>query len=127
VRRWRAEPAVGLTGVLAAVLDRVPTPVVQRMFAGMLRSVDVDAVDVDGLRHRAFLGGALVERMWAFAPPTGAALSITLLSHGDTGCVGIAADRAAVPDSELLAACVEHGFDEVLALADEGLVSGVPT
>jgi hypothetical protein len=127
VRRWRAEPAVGLTGALAALLDRMPTPVVQRVFAGMLRSVDVDAVDVAGLRDRAFLGGALVERLWAFAPPTGAALSITLLSHSDTACVAIAADRSAVQDPELLAACVEQGFDEVLALADEGLVSGVPT
>jgi WS/DGAT/MGAT family acyltransferase len=127
VRCWRAEPAVGLTSALASLLNRLPGPVVQRAFAGMLRSVDVDAVDVPGLSGDAYLAGALVERLWAFAPPSGAAMSITLLSHADLACVGIACDRAAVEDPELLASCIEHGFDEVLGLAEEAVVSGVPS
>jgi hypothetical protein len=65
----------------------------------------------------AFLGGAEIERMWAFAPPTGAALSVTLLSHADTACVGIASDLAAVSDPGLLETCLAAAFDEVLALA----------
>jgi WS/DGAT/MGAT family acyltransferase len=127
VRSWRAEPAVGLTPVLAWALHLLPKPVVQRAFAGMLRSMDVDAVDVPGLRRPAYLAGARVERMWAFAPPTGAAMSITLVSHLDSACVGIATDTAAVADADLLARCVEHGFDEVLALAHAGYVSGMPS
>jgi hypothetical protein len=127
VRRWRAEPAVGLTGALAAVLDRLPAPIVRRAFGGMLRSVDADVVDVPGLRARSYLAGAEVERLWAFAPPAGAALSITLLSHVDVGCVGIACDRDAVHDPELLATCLQQAIDEVLALAGEGAVAGAPT
>jgi hypothetical protein len=125
VRSWRHEPAIGLTSVLAWALDQLPTPLVQQAFAGMLRAIDVDAVDVPGLREAAYLAGSRVERLWAFAPPTGAALSITLVSHEDTACVGIAADRAAVSDPELLTACVEQAFDEVLALAGRGRVMGV--
>jgi WS/DGAT/MGAT family acyltransferase len=125
VRSWRHEPAIGFTSALAWALDRLPTPLVQRTFAGMLRSIDVDAVDVPGLRHPAFLGGSRVDRLWAFAPPTGAALSITLVSHADTACVGIAADRTAVSDPELLTTCVERAFDEVLALGGRGRVLGV--
>jgi WS/DGAT/MGAT family acyltransferase len=126
VRAWRAEPAVGLTPLLAAGLSLLPAAVVQRAFAGMLRSVDVDAVDVPGLRAPAYLAGSRVDRLWAFAPPTGAAMSITLVSHLQSACVAIAADLAAVGDPELLARCVEQGFDEVIGLAHESHVSEVP-
>lgn len=117
VRRWRDEPAVGLTDVLALVLDQLPDDTVTQVFGSMLRNVDVDAVDVPGLASEAFLGGARIDRMWAFAPPTGAALSITLLSHLDTACVGLLSDVAAVRDPELLHTCIASAFEEAMALA----------
>jgi hypothetical protein len=126
VRAVRSEPAIGLTPMLAWALGLLPAPLVQRAFAGMLRSMDVDAVDVPGLAAPAYLAGSRVERLWAFAPPTGAAMSVTLMSHLQSACVGIAADMAAVADPELLATCLEHGFDEVLALAGDSVLSGVP-
>jgi WS/DGAT/MGAT family acyltransferase len=118
VRSWRAEPAVGMTPLLAAGLALLPRPLVQRAFAGMLRSIDVDAVDVPGLQHPAYLGGARVDRLWAFAPPTGAALSITLVSHLEQACVGILADTAAVTDPQGLRACLAAGFDDVRTIID---------
>ena len=126
VRSWRAEPAVGLTPRLAWLFERLPPALIQRAFAGMLRSMDVDVVDVPGLQAPAYFAGAEVERLWAFAPPTGAAMSITLVSHQDTACIGLAADRAAVEDPDLLAACLERAVDEVLALAPGGSRSEVP-
>jgi len=126
VRGWRAEPAVALTPLLATALSLLPDPVVQRAFAGMLRAMDVDAVDVPGLRAPAYLAGARVDRLWAFAPPTGAALSITLVSHLDHGCVGIAADAAAVRDPAVLAHCLQVALDEVLAVGASTTVTGVP-
>jgi WS/DGAT/MGAT family acyltransferase len=116
VRRWRAEPALGATGLLAGGLNMLPGPVVTRLFGEMLRSIDVDVVDVPGLDRRAFLGGARIDRLWAFAPPTGAALSITLLSHEGVCCLGLACDRLAVTDPELLAGCLGDALDELLAL-----------
>jgi hypothetical protein len=116
VRRWRAEPALGSTGLIAAGLNLLPGPVVTRLFGDMLRSIDVDVVDVPGLDRPAFLGGARLERLWAFAPPTGAALSITLVSHTGTACVGVACDRLAVTDPELLARCLDAALDELIAL-----------
>ena len=113
-RRWRDEPAVGLTDVLAVALDVLPEAIVTPLFGSMLRNVDVDAVDVPGLSQDAFVGGARIDRLWAFAPPTGAALSVTLLSHLDTACVGLVCDRAAVEDPALLTTCLEHALDEVL-------------
>ena len=115
-RKWRNEPAVGVTAVLADLLDRLPPPVLARVFGAMLKNIDVGAVDVPGFRDPAFLGGARVERIWGFSPPTGAALSITLLSHVDTCCIGIASDLAAVAEPDLLVACFRDSFEEVAAL-----------
>lgn len=115
-RRWRGEEAVGLTGVLAGVLDQLPTALVTPIFGSMLKNVDLDAVDVPGLEHDAFVGGARIDRLWAFAPPTGAALSVTLLSHVDTACVGVLSDLAAVDQPDVLLTCLESSFDEVLEL-----------
>ena len=114
--RWQREPAVGLTDVLATVLDQLPAGLVTRFFGSMLKNIDVDAVDVPGLIRPAYVGGARIDRMWAFAPPTGAAISVTLLSHLDTVCVGVVSDLAAVPDPALLVECLEHGFDDALSL-----------
>ncbi len=49
-----------------------------------------------------------------FAPPSGAAFSIALLSHHDQCCIGVNMDAAAVPDPEELMRCLREGFDEVL-------------
>jgi len=116
VRGWRAEPALGATDLIAAGLNLLPRPLVTRLFRDMLRSIDVDVVDVPGLDRPAYLGGARLDRLWAFAPPTGAALSIALVSHGATACVGLACDRLAVTDPELMAACLDRGLDELIAL-----------
>jgi hypothetical protein len=115
-RRWRGEPAVGLTDVLAAVLDQLPASAAAPLLGSMLKNVDIDAVDVPGLRRPAFIGGAGIERMWAFAPPTGAAVSVTLLSHLDTACISVLSDLAAVSDPGLLLTCLEGAFDEIVAL-----------
>jgi hypothetical protein len=115
-RRWQGEPALGLSEVIATGLDLLPDDVVTRLFGSMLRTADVDVVDVPGLTAPAFLGGAEIERMWAFAPPTGAALSITLLSHLDTACIGVLADRAAVDDAALLRRCLERSLSELCAV-----------
>jgi hypothetical protein len=76
----------------------------------------VDIVDVPGLRQTVSLGGAPVVSMWAFAPPTGAALSITLLSHIDNCCIAVLCDAKAVQEPALLRNCLAHAFDEVVAL-----------
>jgi hypothetical protein len=115
-RRWRGEAALGATDVLAAGLNLLPRPVVSRLFGGMLRSIDVDVANVPGLDRPAFVGGARLLRLWAFAPPTGAALSVTLVSHERTCCVGLACDRRAVADPELLGVCLDAALSEVVGL-----------
>lgn len=115
-RGWRREPALPLVDVIAAALTRLPRAATIAVFGGMLKAVDFVATNVPGLSHRSFLAGAEVVRQYAFAPPSGAALSIALLTHVDQCCVGINVDTDAVPDPEVMTACLREGFAEVVAL-----------
>jgi hypothetical protein len=113
VRRNRAEPALGATDLIVSGLGLLPAPVVARLMGGLLRGNDVNVVDLVGLDRPAYLAGARLDRLWAFAPTAGAACSVTLLSHAGTACLALSADRAAVADPEGMAACLAAALDEV--------------
>lgn len=116
VRRWRGEPALGLSSILAGGLQRLPGDVTTMLFGSMLKGVDVVATNVPGLTRRASIGGAEITRMFAFAPTAGAALNVALVSHVDRCCVGITVDSAAVADPDSVTACLREAFDEVVAI-----------
>jgi hypothetical protein len=120
VRGWRSEPSLGAAEAIAAGLDLLPRAAVTKLFAGLLREVDVNVVDLRGLDGRAYLAGGRLDRLWAFAPTAGTACSVTLLSHHDVGCVAITCDTAAVADPDDLVKCLQRAFDEVLALGAGG-------
>ena len=116
VRGWRAEPALSLTSTLAGVLNRLPTATSTALFGGMLKCVDFVTSNVPGAPIPVFLGGARVEGFYAFAPPSGSALNVTLVSHCDLCCIGIVTDTAAVPDPDVLVDCLREGFAEIVGL-----------
>jgi diacylglycerol O-acyltransferase / wax synthase len=117
VREWRSEPALQMTSTLAGILNRLPTATTTALFGGMLKCCDFVTSNVPGAPVPVFVAGARVERLYAFAPPAGAAFNVTLISHCDTCCIGVVIDTTAVPDPEVLLGCLRAGFDEVLALA----------
>jgi hypothetical protein len=114
---WTREPSLAYSDAVAGVLDRLPVSVTTSIFGGMLKNIDLVCTNVPGLPNRSYLAGAEVERQYAFAPPSGASLSVALLSHVDQACVGLVVDTVAVPDHEALMACLVGGFDEVLAVS----------
>ncbi|HYL53075.1 MAG TPA: wax ester/triacylglycerol synthase family O-acyltransferase [Acidimicrobiia bacterium] len=116
VRGWRAEPALQMTSTLAGVLNRLPTTTTTALFGGMLKCCDFVTSNVPGAPVPVYAGGARVERLYAFGPPSGAAFNITLISHNETCCIGIVVDTTAVPDPDVLVDALRAGFDEVLAL-----------
>lgn len=117
VRAWREGPALGLSDGLATIINALPTPAVAGLFGLLLRNVDFVATDVPGLTRPVYLAGAELTRQYAFAPPSGAALNVSLLSHVGHGCVGVNMDKAAVTDPGRLVSSLKEGFGEVLALA----------
>jgi diacylglycerol O-acyltransferase len=105
-----------LTSLLAEGLCRLPGPVVTSLFGSMLKGIDVAVTNVAGLPTPVYLAGAEVLQTYAFAPPSGAAANIALLSFGDTASIGVVRDGTAVPDGDVFVACLTAGFDEVIAL-----------
>lgn len=114
VKEWRAEPALLLTDALAGVLNRLPTSTTTALFGGMLKCVDFVTSNVPGAPVPVYLGGALVEKFFAFGPPSGAAVNVTLMSHMSTCCIGIVTDTAAVPDVDQLITDIRASFDEIV-------------
>lgn len=115
-RQWRDEPATALTDTLAAALNRLPAAAVTALFGGMLKNIDFLCTNVPGFPAVVYIGGAGVVRQYAFAPPSGAAVNVALLSHAGTCCITVNCDVAAVPDPSALTECLVEGFDEVLSL-----------
>jgi hypothetical protein len=114
-RAWRDEPAVEITDGLAAALDLLPEPVTAAVFRSMLGNVDLVASNVPGIPMRSWIAGAELIREYPFAPASGSALSVTLMSHGDTACIGVSCDIAAVADPGLLCQCLHEALGEVVA------------
>jgi hypothetical protein len=116
-RQWREEPAMALTDVLATALNLLPAHLVTAVFGGMLKNIDFVATNVPGFSAVVYLGGAGVVREYVFAPPSGAALNVGLMSHAGICCVGVTVDTTAVPDPDALTASLIEGFEDVLAVA----------
>jgi diacylglycerol O-acyltransferase / wax synthase len=112
VAAWRREPAVPLSGMIAGVLNLLPSPVI----GGMLKHVDFLASNVPGSPVPMYVAGAKVGRYYAFGPTIGAAVNVTLMSYDDVCCVGINVDTGAVPDLDQLRDSLARGFEEVLAV-----------
>jgi diacylglycerol O-acyltransferase len=117
VGEWRSEPALQMTSTLAGILNRLPTSTTTALFGGMLKCCDFVTTNVPGAPVPVYVAGARVDRFYAFAPPAGAAFNVALISHCDTCCIGVVIDTVAVPDPDVLLACLHDGFQEVLALA----------
>ncbi|MEZ5170501.1 MAG: wax ester/triacylglycerol synthase family O-acyltransferase [Acidimicrobiia bacterium] len=114
--RTQHEPAVAITPTIAGLLNKLPERAMTLVFAGMFEHVDFLASNVPGIPSRCYIGGAEVLRWYAFGPTEGAAVNVTLMSHGQTCCIGVNCDAAAVPDPDVLADCFDEGFDEIVAL-----------
>ncbi len=108
--RQRHEPAVAYSEAIAGVLNLAPTAVL----GGMLKHVDFLASNVPGLAQTVWLAGAQLQGFYAFGPTLGSSANVTLMSYGDTCCVGVNVDTGAVADPDLFGDCLADGFEEVL-------------
>lgn len=114
--QWKHAPGLALSDVLANALSFLPAPVATSIWGSMLKGDDFCVTNIPGPAFKAFIASSRVERIYAFAPPSGSALNVSLISLAGRECVGIAVDSAAVSDSSKLAVCIEEGFCEVFEL-----------
>jgi len=117
VKQARAEPAINGMGLIAPALARLPGAAVSDFVGSLTATNDLQASNVPGIREEVYLAGAKIERMYGFGPLPGCACMITLVTHGETCCIGVNVDPAAVTDIDRFADCLRAGFEEVLALS----------
>ncbi|MGZ6997784.1 MAG: wax ester/triacylglycerol synthase domain-containing protein [Acidimicrobiia bacterium] len=115
-RSIRDEPAVALTDALSGILNQLPTTVTTAIFGSMLKGADFVTSNVPGAPFPIYAAGAELERMYAFAPLSGTAANVTLLSHCGTCCIGVNVDSVAVPDRDVLIRCLEQSFADVVGV-----------
>jgi WS/DGAT/MGAT family acyltransferase len=119
VRAARAEPALDFLAATAGLTSRLPTGVVTGITLQTSAALDLQASNFPGLSRPAYLAGARMERMYPFGPVPGSAMMSTLVTHDGVCCIGVTTDHDAVPDPDLLNACMREALDEVLALRGE--------
>jgi WS/DGAT/MGAT family acyltransferase len=112
----RAEPALDVTWRLAPLVARLPAPLIAPLVGPLTKGNDLQASNIPGIRHPIHIAGARIERMYAYGPLPGCAAMITMVSHGDTGCVAVNFDTAAVTRPEVFMESLIAGFTEVLSL-----------
>lgn len=110
---WHHSPALGLTDAVTGTLEVLPPTVVSAVMGSVLKGVDTVMTNVPGLPAGCYIAGAEVVREYAMAPTSGAAINVALVSVGDTACIGIAVDLAAVPDDDVLVEELVAGFRSI--------------
>jgi len=96
------------------VLCRMPSMFSAKLFAGVLKSVDVATTNVACSATPLQFAGARLTKYFTYAGRCGAALMVSLYSYADAANFGINIDPAAVPDCETLVEKLALGFDETL-------------
>jgi len=109
----RQEPSLPVTGAIAGALNLLPVGYV----GGILKHADFVASNVPGTPIPIYVAGAKVTGFFAFGPTIGTALNTTLLSYAGCCHIGVNIDTAAVPDPDLMLACLSEGFAEITDVA----------
>jgi WS/DGAT/MGAT family acyltransferase len=117
VHAARDEPALDAANRMAPLLARLPGQVLAKVAGGTTKNNDLQASNIPGIAEEVYLAGAKVERLYPYAPLPGCAAMITLLTHGETCCIGANFDAAAITEPDLFTRALADGFAEVLDLA----------
>jgi WS/DGAT/MGAT family acyltransferase len=119
IRNARSEPALESADFVAPLMARLPASLLVRLAGAATAGNDLQASNIPGVEEDLYLAGALIEKIYPFAPLPGCAAMITLHTYRGRCCVGANLDAAAVVDPARFAQCLNAGFAEVLALAPD--------
>jgi WS/DGAT/MGAT family acyltransferase len=110
----KTERALGLFGSLAGIMNSLPTSVLTRVARQQAETVDFAASNVRAADFDLYIAGAAIEANHPMGPTAGTAFNATVMSYKNRLDVGLNIDTAAVDDPELLRACIEESFAELI-------------
>ena len=113
----RQEPALRWVNSVSAAIQRLGVPISRRIIGGMMKGVDVLASNVAGPPCPLYLAGEHVEEFYAFGPPAGAALNITLFSYDNAVYLGVTSVVGAVDSRREFMACLDDAIADMAGLA----------
>jgi WS/DGAT/MGAT family acyltransferase len=113
---WKHTPSLAVADPLTSLINALPHPLAIRLFGSMLKGDDVVVTNVPGPPVTSYLAGAKLTAFYAFAPTSGAALNVALITQADAEYLGINIDSAALPDPQVLHHCLSESFAELIAL-----------
>ena len=108
------ERALEVLDAAAPALNRMPSFV----GASALRTAavpDAFVLTLPGPPRKRYMAGAEVQGMYVLGPLPGAALTVCLVTVGDTACIGVNVDASAVADLAALRECLVEGVEEMVA------------
>ena len=113
------ERALQVLDAAAPALNRMPSFV----GASALRTAvvpDAFVLTLPGPPRRRYMAGAEVQGMYVLGPLPGAALTVCLVTVGDTACIGVNVDASAVADLDALRECLVEGVAEMRTAQGDG-------
>lgn len=109
------ERVLGLVDQLAGLLNLLPTSVLARFTLEQARTVDFTTSNVRAAPFDLYIAGALVEANYPLGPLAATAFNLTMMSYRGTLNMGVHIDTGAVEHPELLRACLEESYAELIA------------
>jgi hypothetical protein len=113
----RDEPALRWVNSVSAAIQRLGVPISRRVIGGMMKGVDVLASNVAGPPCPLYLAGEHVEEFYAFGPPAGAAVNITLFSYDNTVYLGVTTVAGAIDSRRQFMSCLDEAVAEMETVA----------
>jgi diacylglycerol O-acyltransferase len=111
------ERALGFTELLAGLVNILPTSLLVRVTKAQVGTVDFTTSNVRGAPWPLYIAGALIEGNYPLGPVAGTAFNLTTLSYNGSLDMGLHVDSAAIAEPDLLKACIEESFGELLAFS----------
>jgi WS/DGAT/MGAT family acyltransferase len=110
----RQESGGSAMNALSAVAANLPTSLITRIARQQSQTVDFATSNVRGAPMPLYLAGAQILQNYPVGPLAGVAFNLTLLSYDHSLDMGVNIDTAAVEQPEVLRACLEHAFRDLL-------------
>lgn len=113
----RQEPALRWVNSVSAAIQRLGVPISRLVIGGMMKGVDVLASNVAGPPCPLYLAGEHVDEFYAFGPPAGAAMNVTLFTYNNMVYLGVTTVGAAVDSRQHFMTSLDEAIAEMTTLA----------